>query len=51
MVEIRRERASSTALAALPANMLHQRQILDREGIEGEVRRRGPDGLLLERPP
>jgi hypothetical protein len=28
------------------ANMLHQGQILDREGIEGEVRRRGPDGRV-----
>jgi hypothetical protein len=29
-------------------NMTHEGLILDREAIEGEVRRRGPDGLVLE---
>ena len=30
------------------ANMLHQGRILDREVIEGEIRRRGPDGRAPE---
>jgi hypothetical protein len=30
------------------SSMLHQGQILDREGIEAEIRRRGPDGRVPE---
>jgi hypothetical protein len=32
-------------------NMLHEGFIFDREGIEAEIQRRGPDGRVLERPP